>query len=377
VKRYIYEKRRYVERCTQDEHILVVPGEVTRLEDQGRLKTFTIRSPRVDRTSRYRILINTRLVKEYLREAQPDIIEAGDPYHLAWAAIEMGKELRVPVVGFYHSHFPDAYLRTLAKYIGKWMYRKVMKWCERYIVRLYNRMDRTFVASDHLRALLQRWGVKNAITMQLGVDTQTFYPDAQDLIWKDQLGIPSDACVLLYVGRLAREKNIETLLEAFELLYQNTEKNFWLVVVGDGPLRRMVKSYQKRTGQIVWRSYVNESNVLARYYRSADIFVHPGICETFGFVTLEAQACGCPVLGIRGTYMDANVYGGHEYWARSNSPHALADAIERIFQKDLAAIGVEAAREVHARLGWNQVFSRLWEQYRSVIAEYDQQRELF
>lgn len=377
VKRYIYEKRRYIERETHDEHILIVPGEVTRLEEQGRLKTFTIRSPRVDRTSRYRILLNTRLVKEYLREAQPDVIEAGDPYHLAWTALEMGKELNVPVVGFYHSHFPDAYLRTLEKYVGRWMHRKVMKWCERYIVNLYGKMGRTFVPSDHLRALLQRWGLRNAITMQLGVDTQTFYPDVQDLIWKDQLGIPADAKVLLYVGRLAKEKNIETLLEAAEMLFKDADRHYWLVIVGDGPLRRLVKSYQERTGQIVWRSYVNESNVLSRYYRCADLFVHPGVCETFGLVTLEAQACGCPVLGIRGTYMDANVFGGHEYWARTNSAYALAEAIDNIFYEDLGMIGAEAAREVHDRLGWSRVFSNLWSEYQSVINDHKRGRELF
>ena len=377
VKRYIHEKRRFIERETQDEHILIVPGKATRLEEQGRLKTFTIRSPRVDRTSRYRILLNTRLVKEYLQEAQPDIIEAGDPYHLAWTAIEMGRKLNVPVVGFYHSHFPDAYLRTLRRYIGRWLHRKVMRWCEAYIVKLYSKMSRTFVPSDHLRALLQRWGMRNAVTMQLGVDTHNFYPDAPDLIWKDQLGIPADAHVLLYIGRLAKEKNIETLLEAAELLFRDADRHYWLVIVGDGPLRPLVKHYQDKTGQIVWRSYVNESNVLARYYRCADLFVHPGVCETFGLVTLEAQACGCPVLGIRGTYMDANVFGGHEYWARTNSAYALAEAIENIFNKDLVAIGAEAAREVHERMSWTKVFSHLWSQYHAVLAENKREKELF
>ncbi|MCS7063151.1 MAG: glycosyltransferase [Methylacidiphilales bacterium] len=369
MKRYIYEKQRYIERETLDEHILIVPGDATRLEDHGRIKVFTVWSPRIDRTSRYRILLNTKVVKEYLREARPDIIEAGDPYHLAWTALEMGRELGVPVVGFYHSHFPEAYLRTLGKYIGKWAYRKLMRWCEQYIVRLYSQMDATFVPSDHLRQLLRRWGVRNAVTLQLGVDTQIFHPDAPDLIWKDQLGIPADAYVLLYVGRLAREKNIDTLLEAFEILCRDSDRLYWLVVVGDGPLRSLVKNYQEKTGQIVWRSYVNESNVLARYYRCADLFVHPGICETFGLVTLEAQACGCPVIGIRGSYMDANVFGGHEYWARNNSSHALADAIERIFNEDLAKIGAEAAREVHNKFSWDKVFSKLWRHYEIAIKE--------
>ena len=99
--------------------------ETQRLIDrrrEGRLHLHTIRSPRLDffsrYPSRYRLILNTRLVLDLLDDIRPDIIESGDPYHLAWTALRAGAQLRAPVFGFYHSHFPEAYLRTAAKYGG-------------------------------------------------------------------------------------------------------------------------------------------------------------------------------------------------------------------------------------------------------------------
>ena len=76
---------------------------------------------------------------------------------------------------------------------------------------------------------------------------------------------------------------------------------------------------------------------LARFYRAADLFVHPGVQETFGLVTLESQACGTPVVGIRGSYMDRIVFSDLGYWAAENRPESLAAAIEPMSRADLRA----------------------------------------
>ena len=81
-------------------------------------------------------------------------------------------------------------------------------------------------------------------------------------------------------------------------------------------------------------TYCAEPRRLAALYRAADLFVHPGVQETFGLVTLEAQACGTPVIGIRGSYMDRIIHSDQALWARENSAEALAAAIEETSRED-------------------------------------------
>ena len=367
VKRYISEKRRYVVEATRDEHHLIIPGPETRYERTGRLHLHTIRSPRLDffsrYPSRYRLILNTKLVLDLLDDIRPDIIESGDPYHLAWACLRAGEQVHAPVFGFYHSHFPEAYLRTVVKYGGPWLRDAVLSYAQDYIVRLYGRFHTTLVPSEHLRQVLHGWGVTNTETLNLGVDTTAFHPADDRIELRRKLDLPRDRKILLYVGRLAPDKNIELLLRAFEVLNGRHPAEYHLVIVGDGPLRRMLPATRNRTGALTWRSYIQENALLAEYYRAADIFVHPGVCETFGLVILEAQASGLPCVGVRGSFMDANVMAGLEHWAARNDPADLATAIAGLCGCDLAAMGTEASRLVLARFAWPQVFHRQWALY--------------
>ena len=367
VKRYISEKRRYVVEATRDEHHLIIPGPETRYERTGRLHLHTIRSPRLDffsrYPSRYRLILNTKLVLDLLDDIRPDIIESGDPYHLAWTCLRAGEQVHAPVFGFYHSHFPEAYLRTVVKYGGPWLRDAVFSYAQDYIVRLYERFHTTLVPSEHLRQVLHDWGVTNTETLNLGVDTTAFRPADDRVDLRKRLDLPRDRKVLLYVGRLAPDKNIELLLRGFEILHARHPGEYHLVIVGDGPLRRMLPATRHRTGSLTWRSYIQENALLAEYYRAADIFVHPGVCETFGLVILEAQASGLPCVGVRGSFMDANVMAGLEHWAERNDPADLASAIARMCYRDLTALGSEASKLVHARFAWPQVFQRQWALY--------------
>jgi len=367
VKRYISEKRLHVLQHTRDEHHLIIPGSTTRYEREGRLHLHTIRSPRLDffsrYPSRYRLILNTRIVLDMLDDIRPDVIESGDPYHLAWTCLRAGSQLHAPVFGFYHSHFPEAYLRTALKYGGSWLRDAVLNYAEDYIVKLYGHFAATLVPSEHLRQLLHGWGLTNTVTLNLGVDTKAFRPAPRNDALREELDLPRDKKVLLYVGRLSAEKNIEMMLAAFENLHTRHPNTYHLVIVGDGPLRRTLPATRHRTGALTWRSYIQDNEKLARYYHAADLFIHPGVCETFGLVVLEAQACGLPCVGVRGSFMDANIMVGLDQWATSNSPAAIADAIERYEHQDLAALGAEASRLVHARFSWDKVFARQWALY--------------
>jgi alpha-1,6-mannosyltransferase len=373
VKRYVHEKAAYIDKyAPEDEHVLIVPGPETNVQSSGRQRVYAIHSPLVSRTSGYRALVNLRAVEEIIARERPDIIESSDPYQVAWKAIRIGHALGIPVVGFYHSHFPEAYLRTTAKHFGDRITRAVMNFSSRYVRDLYNQFEATLVASEKLADLLREWGVRNVQVLQLGVDTEIFHRRTGGIaVTRASVGVATDQKLLLYVGRLAKEKNAALLFDMFELLHRRQPGDFHLVVIGDGPERGRLMQAQKRTdGEITWIRYCTESAELARYYRAADLLVHPGVQETFGLVALESQACGTPVVGIRGSRMDAVILHDQESWASENTPEALADAIEASTVRDLGKLGREAARLARELHSWPQVFAQLFCIYRELCAQY-------
>lgn len=367
VKRYVHEKINYIQTATNDEHVLIIPGAKTAVVESERSRIYSIHSPLLSRTSRYRALLNLRAVEAVLEQEQPDLIEAGDPYQMAWKAIASGRALRIPVAGFYHSHFPEAYVRSTAKFLGKTATDMVMDAARRYVRKLYNQFEVTLVPSLRLGAVLKAWGVENVRGVDLGVNTEVFRPTPNDSeLTRDSLGIEPGRMLLLYIGRLAQEKNTQTLFQSFELLGQRSPRRFHLLVVGDGAQREQLRRLESATGGVTWIPYCTDSAELARYYRAADLFVHPGIQETFGFVTLESQACGTPVVGIRGSYMDRIIFHEQESWARENTAEALSDAIDDWSRKDLHALGTAASSLAEVRHSWPRVFDRLFGIYREV-----------
>jgi alpha-1,6-mannosyltransferase len=367
VKRYISEKIAWMRRARPDDrHVLIIPGEQNACRDDGLARTYTIRSPLVSRTARYRALLNLTAVEEILEKERPDVIESGDPYQVAWKALASGDALGIPVVAFYHSHFPEAYLRTIDKFFGHIAVDITRDIARRYVRELYNRFAATIVPSPALARLLQDWGVRNTRLGELGVDTALFHakadPDETRQV-RAALDIADDQILLLYVGRLAPEKNVTTLFDAFAQL---DASRFALVVVGDGSERRHLARVRERNENVHWLPYQGDGRQLARLYRAADLFVHPGVQETFGLVALESQASGTPVVGIRGSYMDRIIFTDQEHWAAENSPNALAEAIRVMAKRDLATEGRAAAARVHQFYGWDRVFERLFGVYAEV-----------
>jgi alpha-1,6-mannosyltransferase len=369
VKRYVSEKVRHVqERTAGDEHILIIPGERDEVVRAERARTHTIGSPLVSRTTRYRVLLRLEAIERILERERPDIIECGDPYQVGWKAVRSGAALGIPVVAFYHSHFPEAYLRSVQKFCGATVAEFCVELARRYVRSLYNRFERTLVPSPALGALLGDWGVRHVVHCDLGVDTAIFRPQpesGEDV--RAQLVIPREPMLLLYVGRLAQEKNTATLFAAFRQLAHAQPGRFHLLVVGDGTQRALLRSAMGALpSAITHLAYCADARRLAQLYRAADLFVHPGVQETFGLVALEAQACGTPVVGIRGSYMDRIIQGDQRHWAPVNTPEALAAAIQ----------GAGAARRRVATgrgrpfSSWTQVFDRMFDLYRTVIRDY-------
>jgi len=372
VKRYVHEKIAYIgKHSPATEHILIVPGSKTQMTCNGRSRIYSIRSPLLSRTSRYRALLNLRALEEILEQERPDIIESSDPYQVGWKAIAIGRSQKIPVIGFYHSHFPEAYLRGSIKFLGKRGTHRAMKLTRSYVRKLYNQFQVTLVPSELLADVLSDWGVRNVRAVRLGVNIDIFKPTPDDRdTTRESLGVNRNQKLLLYVGRLAREKNTKTLFRSFDLLYRRRRNDFHLLIIGDGPQRHQVRELQRRTGNVSWIQYCTDSADLARYYRAADLFVHPGVQETFGLVALESQACGTPVVGIHGSYMDRIIYHGQESWARENTAAALAEAIEALSAQKLQMLGSMAAQYAGADYAWPCVFKQFFCIYREVCSGY-------
>jgi alpha-1,6-mannosyltransferase len=372
VRRYVEQKVAYVRNARPDcQHILVVPGETTESSGDEVSRVYTIASPLVSRTSRYRALMKLHLVEEVLEKEKPDIIESGDPYQLAWKAVASGRGLDIPVVGFYHSHFPEAYIRSVAKYFGPLAIAIAEDMSRRYVRTLYNKLERTFVPSPTLATLLRHWGVERVESIDLGVDADVFHPNgAPSALLRHELRIPEGRRLLLYVGRLASEKNVRTLFDAFGILHRKDPRKYHLLTVGDGALRSALVRLREETQCVTWLQYCREPAELASVYRTSDLFVHPGIQETFGLVTLESQACGTPVVGIRGSYMDRIIFSNQRHWAAKNTPRSLADAIEAKFSEDLRESGLQASLAAREHYSWKMVFQRLFSVYEDVISRF-------
>ncbi len=371
MKRYLHEKIAFIQHGTSHEHVLIVPGEKDSVIRHGRAKIYTVRAPLVSRAAQYRVLLRLRCVADILEQEKPDLLESADPYQLGWLAVACGRELRIPVVAFYHSHFAEAYVQPAARRFGQAFTEWAMDGARRYTANLYNRCAATLVPSPALAAELRTWGVANTRPADLGADMETFSSTPNDaLATRAEMHLPIDRLLLLYVGRLAPEKNTHTLFEAFEILTSAQPGRFHLLVVGDGPQRQMLAALQAKTGAVTGLDYCTESSRLARIYRAADLFVHPGVLETFGLAALESQACGTPVVGIRGTRMDRIIFGGLASWAEENSARALAEAVERMSTLDLPALGKTVARESAARFSWPNIFRRLFAIYDETVANF-------
>jgi len=236
----------------------------------------------------YRFVVGRAQAARLIERAEPDIVEAADPYTLGWSVLDACRRLQVPAVAFCHSNLP-----ALAQHwaggspagVGRWAAQRAGA----YLARLYQGYQLVLAPSRGMTRQLQELGVAQAVHQPLGVDTQVFSPAARDPVWRrwleTRLGLAQGTRLLIYVGRFASEKQLGVLVRAVERL----GPRHCLLAVGAGP--------QPPVGARVRVLPAEGDRVrLARLLASADAFVHAGDQETFGLAALEAMACGVPIV---------------------------------------------------------------------------------
>ena len=348
VKRYLHHKRDWLARRRPDvNHTLVVPGATTGLSAPG---VVTVAAARLPFGDGYRMPASTTKWETVIRMLEPDIIEAGDMFVPGHAALEAGEALGVPVVGFCHT---DA-AALAALHFGEWAEAPAMK----HWAATFQRFDRVVAPSRHIAQRLAEGGVERVSVQTLGVDTELFNPcraDPQKL--RRRLGLPAEARLLVFAGRPAREKNIESLICAVERL----GAPYHLLLVGAGK----DVHYSPR---VIPMGYERDPVKLASVIASCDALVHANENEPFGLVVLEALAAGLPVVGpSRGgvaELIDEQV--GQR--AANVDPAGMAEAIEALFARDLTPIKAAARRRAEQRHRWDNTFEALTRIYGELVA---------
>lgn len=217
-----------------------------------------------------------------LRQFGPDVIHAINPVLLAAGAVAFARTRKLPLVASYHAHLPvytHCYRLGLLEPAG---------W--RYVRALHNRAHVNLATSHATVDLLAQHGIERLAHWPYGIDTERFHPRMRRASWRTRLsGGRDERLLLLYVGRLAKEKSVEQLVEAVR-----GRDDVVLAVVGDGPMRdRLGRSF--RGTPTTFLGFLHGAE-LAHAYASADVLLQPSQTETLGLVTLEAHASGLPVL---------------------------------------------------------------------------------
>lgn len=223
-----------------------------------------------------------RMLRQW-QEDCPQVIYIATEGPLGNAALRAARQMDIPVVTGFHTNFHQ-YTRH---YRLGWL--EPVVWS--YLKKFHNQTYATLVPNQKLADSLQQAGISNTRILSRGVDCQLYDPLRRDTQLRHDWGVGDDGVVMLYVGRMANEKNLMLAVESYKSLCQqgNLVK---FVMVGDGPL---YESLSRQHPEIIYCGFQHGVD-LARYYASADVFVFPSETETFGNVVLEAMASGLAIV---------------------------------------------------------------------------------
>lgn len=291
---------------------------------------------------------------------RPNLIHVTTEFGIGLSGLFAAREARVPLVSSYHTHF-KAYL----EFYGLSVLDRIA-WP--YICGFHNRGLRTFAPSGIVARELEGQGIRNVRVWSRGVDGERFSSTFRSAEMRQRLGANGNTPLVVYVGRLAREKGVHVLLQAIRIVRSSAGADVAFALVGDGPAEAECRAAAPEgtvfTGKLTGRE-------LSEAYASADIFSFPSTTETFGNVVLEAMASGVAVIApdIGATTEYATTECARQFSAKDPASLAAAilglatDAGER---SRIAAAGVATAR---ART-WDAVFDGLVRDYRDAVDEF-------
>jgi glycosyltransferase involved in cell wall biosynthesis len=288
---------------------------------------------------------------------RPDVVHIATEGPLGWSALQAAKVLKLPVTSDFRTNF-----QSYSKHYGiGWLRKPIVA----YLRKFHNATACTMVPTRELKKTLGENGFVNLKVVSRGVDTHLFNLGKRDQKLRATWGANDQTKVLISVGRMAPEKNLEQVLKVFDSLrFMGTQVK--LVMVGDGPLK---EQFKQRYPEIIFPGMLSQTD-LANYYASSDLFVFPSLTETFGNVTLEALASGIPVLAFdcaaARDWVQTDVNG---WLIPENKPEKFASKAVEIFKSEtiLEAVTFSTRKQI-VHLDWDQIAEQvesvLWDAIR-------------
>jgi len=297
-------------------------------------------------------------VSEALEAFGPDLIHVVNPAVLGLGGIWLAKTRGIPLVASYHTHLPK-YL----EHYGMGMLEPLL-W--ELLKAAHNQAQLNLCTSTAMVDELSAKGIQHTALWQRGVDTELFRPDLRSEAMRQRLHGPYDDTgnLLLYIGRLSAEKQIERIRPVLEALPGTR-----LALVGDGPYRQQLERLFEGTPTTFVGYLAGEE--LASAYASGDAFLFPSSTETLGLVLLEAMAAGCPVVGARrGGIPDIVSDGVNGFLYDPDKEGSLTTAVANLLgETDTRRALRLAAREEAERWGWAAATEQLRGYYRQVLGQ--------
>jgi phosphatidylinositol alpha 1,6-mannosyltransferase len=314
----------------------------------------------VPRRKEYRFPVGIpRRVKRDIRDFRPNIFHIASPEILGHRAVTLAHKMDLPVIASVHTRF-----ETYFRYYNLAFLEPLV---EAALRRLYRRCDAIFAPSDSMAQLLreQRMNYDVGIWTR-GIDRTLFNPGRRDPAWRRSLGIPDDVPVIGFVGRLVMEKGLDVFSDTIDQL-ERRQVRHKVLVVGEGPARQW---FEERLPQACFAGF-QEGLELGRAVASMDMLFNPSVTETFGNVTLEAMACGLPVVAATATGSQSLVTDGVTgRLIRPGAIDAFTDALVTYCKdEDKRGAAGEAGMRVSLRYGWDEVNQALVDGYLRIIRQ--------
>ena len=372
VNTYLREKSRCLEEIGRGmnghargpiRHTIVVPGIKNRKTTLGASKLYTVKSPRVPGNAQHRLLVNFPRIAAILREEQPDLVEVDCSFFLGHVAARALRPRRVPIIGFYHVHLPMLYTRPVRNVLRRKFRRQTepLAWLyARYCVKPCTRI---VVATKDLHQRLAGRAFPPLEVVPLGVNLSLFRP-RKNGTRPAVSGIDPRRPVVLFVGRLSKEKDLDMLYAAHRELEK--ESGTQLLIAGDGPLSREARRFARSRDGIVYLGTCAHGEKLAELYRSADVLAVPSPNETFSLIVLEAFASGLPVVAVKQGGPSEICAPGIGTLATPGDAADFAAKLRTVLQGNVNPS--ECRIHVENSYSWDRTFHRLLEVYQSTLS---------
>lgn len=346
VSTYLNAKARWLAQRSRVRHTILSPNVDTGAGTPALVRVPGVALPGIHG---YRMPLSVGGPARLMQQRRPDLIEAGDAGHAALAALRVRRTNHIPAIAFYHSDLP--------RLVHARMGHAAMQATRAYLARLYRQFDLVLAPSRLMKQQLDELGVRNAVHQPLGIDVTTFTPARRSNALRNSLQLGPEARLLVYAGRFTAEKKLTLLIEAVRKL----GPPYHLLLIGGG-----IRLPQCERTTVM--PFQRDQRALARLLASCDLLVHPGDCETFGLIVLEAMACGLPVVGTSGGGVAELVDSSTGIVVAPNRVSSLCAGIEAVYGRDMAALGRAAACQAREHYDWNRIMPQLMNRYAGLLA---------